>query len=291
MAKPELPWSEKTYVMGIINLTPDSFSGDGILAARDPLEQALAQAEQFIHDGADILDLGAESSRPGAQPVTAEEELMRLLPVLREIKARSLNPLVSVDTWKADVAEACLKEGADWINDIWGLQADVRLSQVIARHLASVVIMHNRSRSNSVRDLGALGSSYASSDYKDFIPEVMADLKASIRIAREAGIAEEHIILDPGIGFGKSVDQNLALINHLDEFKALGYPLLIGPSRKSFIGQVLDLPVEEREEGTAAAVAIGIAHGADIIRVHNVKMMARVARMADAITQKATQGY
>jgi len=165
------------------------------------------------------------------------------------------------------------------------------LSQVIARHLASVVIMHNRSRSNAVRDLGALGSSYASSDYKDFIPEVMADLKASIRIAREAGIAEEHIILDPGIGFGKSVDQNLALINHLDEFKALGYPLLIGPSRKSFIGQVLDLPVEEREEGTAAAVAIGIAHGADIIRVHNVKMMARVARMADAITQKATQGY
>jgi dihydropteroate synthase len=149
-----------------------------------------------------------------------------------------------------------------------------------------VVLMHNRSRSGAVRDLGLLGSSFASAEYTDLIPDVITDLKASIRIAREAGIAEERIILDPGIGFGKTVAQNLALINHLDEFKALGYPLVIGPSRKSFIGQVLDLPVEEREEGTTAAVAIGIARGADIIRVHNVKLMARVARMADAIIRK-----
>jgi dihydropteroate synthase len=286
MAKPELTWGAKTWVMGIINLTPDSFSGDGVIAKGNALQNALAQAEAFIRDGADILDLGAESSRPGAQAVTAEEELSRLLPVLREIRSRDLKAIVSVDTWKADVAEACLEAGADWINDIWALRADARLVQVISRCKATVVLMHNRSRSGAVRDLGALGSSFASAEYLDLIPDVITDLKASIRVARKAGIAEEHIILDPGIGFGKTVAQNLALINHLDEFKALGCPLLIGPSRKSFIGQVLDLPVEEREEGTAAAVAIGIARGADIIRVHNVKLMARVARMADAIIRK-----
>ncbi|MDP2965294.1 MAG: dihydropteroate synthase [Pelolinea sp.] len=290
MVKPEITWGAKTWVMGIINLTPDSFSGDGVMAVGDPLQQALAQAEEFIRDGAHILDLGAVSSRPGAQPVPAEEELKRLLPVLREIRSQGLNALISVDTWKADVAEACLEAGADWINDIWGLRADARLAQVIARHQATVVLMHNRSRSNAVCDLGVLGSSYSGAEYADFIPEVMADLKASIRIALGAGIPENKIILDPGIGFGKTVSQNLALINHLDEFKALGYPLLIGPSRKSFIGQVLDLPVEEREEGTAAAVAVGIARGADIIRVHNVKMMARVAHMTDAITRKPPQG-
>jgi dihydropteroate synthase len=257
-----------------------------VMAKGDPLQQALAQAVEFIHDGADILDLGAESSRPGAQAVTAEEELNRLLPVLREIKSRDLKAIISVDTWKAEVAEVCLEAGADWINDIWALLADARLAQVIARCKATVVLMHNRSSSGAVRDLGLLGSSFASAEYTDLIPDVITDLNASIRIAREAGIAEERIVLDPGIGFGKTVAQNLALINHLDEFKALGYPLLIGPSRKSFIGQVLDLPVEEREEGTAAAVAIGIARGADIIRVHNVKLMARVARMADAIIRK-----
>jgi dihydropteroate synthase len=204
---------------------------------------------------------------------------------LSEIKARVLPTLISVDTWKAEVAEACLQAGADWINDIWGLRADARLAEVIARYKATVVLMHNRSQSAAVRDLGTLGSSYQGADYNDLIPDIISDLNMSIRIAREAGIEKERIILDPGIGFGKTVLQNLSLINHLDDFKALGYPLLIGPSRKSFIGQVLDLPVEEREEGTAAAVAIGIAHGADIIRVHNVRMMARVAKMADAIVR------
>jgi dihydropteroate synthase len=218
--------------------------------------------------------------------VPAEEELKRLLPVLHKIKSQDLKALISVDTWKAEVADACLDSGADWINDIWGLRADARLAEVIARHNATVVLMHNRSRAGEVHNLGALGRSYASGEYKDLIPEVIADLQISIAIAREAGIAENRIILDPGIGFGKNVEQNLALLNHLDKFKKLGYPLMIGPSRKSFIGQVLDLPVKDREEGTAAAVAIGIARGADIIRVHNVKMMARVARMADAITRK-----
>jgi len=285
MPKEELVWGKKTYVMGIINLTPDSFSGDGILSAGDPVHQALAQAEEFVLDGADILDLGAESSRPGAQPVTAEEELKRLLPVLREIKSRELQALVSVDTWKAEVAEACLQAGADWINDIWGLRADAHLAEVIARYKATVVLMHNRSQSSAVRELGTLGSSYQGADYADLIPDIISDLTASIRIAKEAGIEKERIILDPGIGFGKTVAQNLALINHLDKFKTLGCPLLIGPSRKSFIGQILDLPVDQREEGTAAAVAIGIARGADIIRVHNVKMMVRVAKMADEITR------
>jgi len=285
MPKAELVWGKKTYIMGIINLTPDSFSGDGIFSSSDPMQQALTQAEEFIRDGADILDLGAESSRPGAQPVNAEEELDRLLPVLREIKERELPALVSVDTWKAEVAEACLQAGADWINDIWGLRADARLAGVIARYKATVILMHNRSQSAAVRDLGALGSSYSGVNYADLIPDVKSDLTESIRIAKEAGIKKESIILDPGIGFGKTVAQNLALINHLDKFKDLGYPLLIGPSRKSFIGQILDLPVEEREEGTAAAVAIGIARGADIIRVHNVKMMARVAKLADAIVR------
>jgi len=285
MPKAELVWGKKTYIMGIINLTPDSFSGDGIFSSSDPMQQALTQAEEFIRDGADILDLGAESSRPGAQPVNAEEELDRLLPVLREIKERELPALVSVDTWKAEVAEACLQAGADWINDIWGLRADARLAGVIARYKATVILMHNRSQSAAVRDLGALGSSYSGVNYADLIPDIKSDLTESIRIAKEAGIKKESIILDPGIGFGKTVAQNLALINHLDKFKDLGYPLLIGPSRKSFIGQILDLPVEEREEGTAAAVAIGIARGADIIRVHNVKMMARVAKLADAIVR------
>ena len=286
MNKAELVWGKKTYVMGIINLTPDSFSGDGVMASKDPIHQALVQVEEFIREGADILDLGAESSRPGAQPLTAKEEWERLLPVLSEIKARVLPTLISVDTWKAEVAEACLEAGADWINDIWGLRADAHMAEVIARYKATAVLMHNRSQSVAVRDLGSLGSSYQGADYTDLIPDIKADLTTSMRIAREAGIEKERIILDPGIGFGKTVAQNLALINHLDEFKTLGCPLLIGPSRKSFIGQILDLPVDQREEGTAAAVAIGIARGADIIRVHNVKMMARVAKLADAIVRK-----
>ncbi len=286
MPKADLIWGKKTYVMGIINLTPDSFSGDGVFNSGDPIRQALEQAEEFIHDGADILDLGAESSRPGSHLVTAQVELDRILPILSEIKKRELPVLISVDTWKAEVAEACLQAGANWINDIWALRADVHLAEVIAQYKAMTVLMHNRSQSNALRDLGTLGSSYTSVHYADLIPDIKSDLTASIRIAKEAGIEKERIILDPGIGFGKTVAQNLALIDHLEEFKTMGCPLLIGPSRKSFIGQVLDLPVEEREEGTAAAVAIGIARGADIIRVHNVKMMSRVAKMADAIVRK-----
>ena len=280
-----LRWGERTYMMGILNLTPDSFSGDGLMSAARPLESALAQAEEFAAQGADILDLGAESSRPGSRPVSAGEELERLLPVLESVRRALPDMILSVDTCKADVAAACLAAGADWINDIWGLRADELLGAVIASRGAAAVLMHNRSRSAAVRDLGSLGKSYSEADYGDFLQDVKDELAGSLDLARASGIPKEKVILDPGIGFGKSVAQNLALINRLDFFRELGCPLLIGPSRKSFIGQVLDLPVEQREEGTAAALAVGIARGADIVRVHNVAMMSRVVRVADAIVR------
>jgi len=278
-----LQWGKRTYIMGIINVTPDSFSGDGLVVDDDFSARAVNQAVEFVRDGADILDLGAESSRPGSEAVRAETELARLLPVLKAILALNLPVIISIDTWKSAVAEKCLTVGANWINDIWGLSADPALAGVIARHRAGVVLMHNRSQSGAVNDLGGLGKSYEGAQYSDFIREIMDGLMHSVDIARVAGIPDDHIILDPGIGFGKSRDQNLSLINRMDELKELGFPLLSGPSRKSFIGQVLDLPVDEREEGTAAAVALSIARGADIVRVHNVKMMSRVTRMSDAI--------
>jgi dihydropteroate synthase len=280
-----LHWGERTYIMGILNLTPDSFSGDGLMSAARPLESALTQAGEFASQGADILDLGAESSRPGSQPVSAEEELERLLPVLEAVRHALPEMILSVDTCKAAVAGACLDAGADWINDIWGLRADTRLGAVIAARGATAVLMHNRSHSAAVRDLGSLGKSYSEAHYGDFIQDVKYELADSLALARAAGIPKKKVILDPGIGFGKSVAQNLALINRLNAFRGLGCPLLIGPSRKSFIGQVLDLPVDQREEGTAAALAVGIAHGADIVRVHNVGMMARAVRVADAIVR------
>lgn len=276
-------WGKRTYLMGVINITPDSFSGDGILSHKDPIKQATLQAQEFVQAGAHILDLGAESSRPGSHTISTEQELERLLPILEAIKSINLDAAISIDTCKSKTAQICLEEGADWINDIWGLHADTALANIIHSFGATVVLMHNRSQAHAIRDLGVIGKSYQGSDYQNLIEEIKADLSASIRIAKQAGIQEEKIILDPGIGFGKSVEQNLAIINHLDEFRCLGFPILIGPSRKSFIGQILDLPVEEREEGTAAAIAIGIARGADIIRVHNVRAMARVAKVSDAI--------
>lgn len=279
-------WGERTYIMGIINLTPDSFSGDGLTKEKDYVKRAIDLAEKFISEGADFLDLGAESSRPGSAPVSARQELERLLPVINAIKERNLKAIISIDTWKSDVAEKSLDQGADWINDIHGLKADQRLGEVIAEKNAWVVLMHNRSRSDEVKDLGMLGKSYNTAIYGDFIPDILRDLKDNIELARKAGIPDDRVILDPGIGFGKSIAQNLELINRLNEIKTLDFPVLVGPSRKSFIGQVLNLPVDEREEGTASAVAVSIARGADIIRVHNVRMMARVARMADAIIRR-----
>ena len=284
-ANKKLQWGGKTFVMGIINITPDSFSGDGILFTQNPLKYALEKTEKFLMEGADIIDIGAESSRPGYQPVSDSIEIERLLPILKAIKKAHLGGIISIDTYKPEVAKQCLDNGADWINDIWGLSKRNGLAELLAQYEVPVVLMHNRSDNNAIKINERLGSSYEGGHYSDFMEEIKHEIREIISFALNAGISKENIILDPGIGFGKSVEQNLMLINRLDEIKELGYPVLIGPSRKSFIGQVMDLPVKERLEGTAASVAIGIAHGADIIRVHDVKYMYRVAKMCDALTR------
>ena len=279
-----LAWGERTYVMGILNATPDSFSGDGLLAHPSPPAH-LPQGDGLGVRGADILDVGGESTRPGAQPVSAEEELRRILPVIRAILVEFPDALISVDTCKAIVAEEALKAGACIVNDVWGLRADPDLARVAAAHHAALVLMHNRSNPASLEVRERLGNAYTGAQYQDLLADVKRELMDSVQIARSAGISGERIILDPGIGFGKTVEQNLELINRLDEIRALGFPVLLGPSRKSFIGYTLDLPPDQRLEGTAAAVAIGIARGADIVRVHDVEAMVRVARMTDAIVR------
>jgi dihydropteroate synthase len=295
-----LMWGEHTYVMGILNLTPDSFSGDGLLSSASlshlppfPTEMggdteggALGQARRFLAAGAEILDIGGESTRPGSQPVEAEEEIRRVLPTIRTIVAEFPEALISIDTYKAAVAEEALKAGAHIVNDVWGLRADANLAGVVTRHQATVVLMHNRSKPANVEVRERLGKAYRGAEYQDLLEDVKRELLESVAIAHSAGIPDEHIILDPGIGFGKTVEQNLELINHLDEIRALGFPVLFGPSRKAFIGYTLNLPVDQRLEGTAAAVAIGIARGADIVRVHDVETMLRVAHMADAIVRR-----
>jgi dihydropteroate synthase len=279
-------WGKKSYVMGIINLTPDSFSGDGILSEQDNVKNALHKAEQFLKDGADIIDIGAESSRPGYQPVSTFVETERLLPVLKAIIKANLGCTISVDTYKPQVAKQCLENGADWINDIWGLSKRNGLAEILANYGNPVILMHNRSNNKEVKANDRLGSSYSGANYTDFMEEIKLEMKEMISFAISSGINKENIIIDPGIGFGKSIDQNLMLINRLDEVKAFGFPVLIGPSRKSFIGQVLNLPVEERIEGTAGSVSVGIARGADIIRVHDVKYMVRIAKMCDALIRQ-----
>ena len=280
-----LEWGTRTYIMGIINVTPDSFSGDGLLRRQDTLPLALEQASRFVAAGADILDIGGESTRPGAAEVGEEEELERVVPVIGALVRENLNAVISVDTYKASVAQTALDTGAHWINDVWGLRADPRMAGVAARSGAPVILMHNRSKPGNARLQARLGGRYEGIEYADLIADVCRELMESVEIARTAGVRDEKIILDPGIGFGKSVEQNLELLNRLDEIRALGFPVLLGPSRKSFIGYTLNLPPEQRAEGTAAAVAVGIARGADIIRVHDVEMMARVARMTDAIVR------
>ncbi len=282
-------WGSRTYVMGVLNLTPDSFSGDGLLASGSSQAGTLAQvalerARGYIAAGADILDVGAESTRPGAQPLPAEEEEARLLPVLQAIAG--LDVLISVDTYKASVAEAALRSGAQIVNDVWGLRADPELAGVAARHGAAVILMHNRSSWAHAEIKERLGGRYVGIPYDNLVEDIQRELLESVDMARQAGVPDTQIILDPGIGFGKSVSQNLELVDRLGEIRSLGYPLLIGPSRKSFIGYTLNLPPDQRLEGTAAAVAVGIARGADIVRVHDVEPMVRVARMTDAIVRR-----
>jgi dihydropteroate synthase len=282
-------WGSRTYVMGILNVTPDSFSGDGLLALSEDEARgenaALQQAREFLADGADILDVGGESTRPGSQPVTADEELERVIPVITAIAEESPDVLISIDTYKAGVAEEAFKAGAHILNDVWGLRADPELASVAAKYKAPVILMHNRSNPASVEVRARLGNAYIGSEYQNLIEDVKRELLVSVELALKAGIEGSRIVLDPGIGFGKTREHNLELINRLDEIRALGYPVLLGPSRKSFIGFTLDLPADQRLEGTAATIAIGIGRGADIVRVHDVKEMVRVAKMTDAIVR------
>ncbi len=261
----KLVWGRRTYVMGIINVTPDSFSGDGL---GDDISGIASLALRFQDEGVDIIDVGAESTRPGHQPITTDEELRRLLPALEAVVSAVDLP-VSVDTYKSAIAHQALAAGACIINDIWGLKAEPALAQVAAEAGAGLVLMHNQ---NGTR-------------YTSLLPDITASLEASIATAQRAGVTSENMVLDPGIGFGKNPDQNIEVLQDLGRVKDLGYPLLVGTSRKSTLGLLLGLPSDQRLEGTAASVSLAIAGGADIVRVHNVKEMVRVCRVTDAIVR------
>ncbi|MBN2008298.1 dihydropteroate synthase [candidate division KSB1 bacterium] len=265
----------KTLVMGIVNVTPDSFSDGGRFYAA---EAAIDHALLLAYDGADILDLGAESSRPGADPVSEQEELSRLIPVVEELIGR-VNIPISVDTYKASVADEMLKRDVHIINDISGLHYDPAMKDVVAKYQAGLVVMHIKGTPKNMQ---------ANPLYDDVVTEVRDYLKQSIAMAETAGLPRSHVVIDPGIGFGKRLVDNYDILRRLDELSTLDCPILIGPSRKSFIGSVLNVPPEQRLEGTAAAVAIGIANGADIVRVHDVREMKRVCRISDLIVGKET---
>ncbi|TNF55247.1 dihydropteroate synthase [bacterium] len=267
----EFDFSSKTYIMGILNVTPDSFSDGGLFFQK---KTAIDRALQMEDEGADIIDIGGESTRPGSERVTAREEIGRTVPVVTEL-AKKLRIPLSIDTYKSTVANAALSAGAALVNDISGLRFDPKMPKIVAKHQAPVVIMHIKGTPQNMQKKPA---------YQALIPEILHYLQMGIDIARKAGIAEEKIVIDPGIGFGKTVEHNLEIIKRLNEFTGLEKPILFGPSRKSFLGRVLDdLPVNQRLEGTSAAVAIGIINGANIIRVHDIKEMVMVARIADAI--------
>jgi dihydropteroate synthase len=255
-------WGERTYAMGIVNVSPDSFSGDGL----DSVDAAVAQAQRFVTEGVDILDVGGESTRPGSSPISVDEELRRVIPVLERLVGKIEVPL-SVDTYKLKVARRALDAGAEMINDIWGLKKEPRLAELAAKRSTPIILMSNQ------RD----------KPRRNIVSAVIEDLKRSIDLALDSGVPWENIIVDPGIGFGKTLEQNLELARRLDELKVLGRPILLGTSRKSMIGLILDLPPEQRLEGTAATIAIGIAKGADMVRLHDVREMIRVCRMSDAI--------
>lgn len=274
IGKTEFRWGERTYVMGIINLSPDSFSGDGLAAP----EAAVEQARRFVKDGADILDIGGESTRPGFAPVSVEEEIDRVVPVIKKLAALISIP-ISIDTSKSEVAGEALKAGAAMLNDVWGLKRDPKLAELAAEKNVPIILMSNQ------RDKGGYDSRIKRdiSYYEDVMGEVTASLRQSLDTALKLGVPLENIMLDPGLGFGKTWQQDLEIIRRLSELKALGRPILVGASRKSFIGKVLDVTADDRKEGDAAVVAISIAFGADIVRVHDVKEMVRVCRMSDAI--------
>ncbi|WP_205669433.1 dihydropteroate synthase [Brevibacillus formosus] len=258
-----LPLGERTLVMGILNVTPDSFSDGGRYV---DVEAALAQARAMVEAGADLIDIGGESTRPGSEAVDEATELDRVLPIIR-ILSQELSVPLSIDTYKAAVAERAILEGAHIINDVWGAKRDPRMAEVAARLDVPIILMHNREDTN----------------YHDFFPNYIKDLRESVQIALQAGVKQERIILDPGIGFVRTVEQNLETMRRLDDLVGLGYPVLLATSRKRMIGHVLDLPVDERVEGTAATVALGAAKGCHMVRVHDVKEMKRVTKMMDAM--------
>ncbi|MEH7086362.1 dihydropteroate synthase [Neobacillus drentensis] len=258
--------SKKTIIMGILNATPDSFSDGGKF---NKVEMAVQRAKEMVANGADIIDIGGESTRPGFAAVPAEEELERVIPVIKAISEQVQVP-ISIDTYKAEVAKQAIEAGAHIINDVWGAKADEKMGQVAAEYGVPIVLMHNRQDRN----------------YKVFMRDVINDLYESIAIVKKAGVKDEQIILDPGIGFARDYKENLLTMQNLDTFVSLGYPVLLGTSRKSMIGQALDLPIHERMEGTGATICFGIQKGCHIVRVHDVKEMSRMAKMMDALMGK-----
>jgi dihydropteroate synthase len=262
----DFQWGKRTYVMGILNMSPDSFSGDGIA----DIGQAVAQAQRFVAEGADIIDIGGESTRPGTAPLSTEEaiaqELHRVIPIVKKLSA-SINVPLSIDTYHHEVARQALDAGAQMINDIWGLKKDINLARLAADNNVPMILMSNQREKQK----------------RYIMSGVIADLKWSINTALDAGVPWDNIIIDPGIGFGKTLEQNLEILRKLDELKVLGRPILLATSRKSVIASTLGLPPDQRVEGTAATIAIGITKGADMVRVHDVKEMVRVCRMSDAI--------
>lgn len=254
---------KRVYIMGILNVTPDSFSDGGKYTN---LECAKKQVKKLIDEGADIIDIGGESTRPGYEKISDTEEIARIVPVIREIK-QSFSIPISVDTYKPKVAEAALQAGADMINDIWGFRYDEAMAEIVAAYEVPVCLMHNRDNT----------------EYVDSLSDVWKDLENSLLIAYKHGVKKENIILDPGIGFGKTYEQNLQMMKHLEKFCQKGYPVLLGTSRKSMIGITLDLPVTERVEGTLATSVIGAIKGCDFVRVHDVKENARALRMTEAV--------
>ena len=263
----EFKIGERTYIMGILNFTPDSFSDGGIF---NDIDVAMEHVKKMIDDGVDIIDVGGESTRPGYTLISDEEEISRVVPIIKAIKENFDIP-ISIDTYKAKVAEKALEAGADLINDIWGFKKERDMAKVAAKYNVPCCLMHNRDNE----------------EYKNLMEDILNDLRESIKIAKEAGVKDENIILDPGIGFAKTYEQNLETMNNLERFKELGYPILLGTSRKRMIGYALDLPVEERVEGTVATTVIGIMKDAcDFVRVHDVLENARAAKMTDVIVRR-----
>lgn len=262
----ELDYQKETFIMGILNVTPDSFSDGGKF---DTVESAIAQAKEMVEAGAKIIDVGGESTRPGYTPISDEEEIARIVPVIKAL-AEEVPAIISVDTYKSKVARAAIEAGAHMINDIWGAKADPEIAKVAAELQVPIILMHNRNKD----------------EYTDFWPEFIGDLKESVTIAKDAGVPDAHILLDPGIGFVKNLQQSMETMQRLDEVVALGYPVLLATSRKRLIGAVLNLPVDERIEGTAATCAFGVMKGCHMMRVHDVKEIARTVKMMDALVGK-----